>query len=155
VSDPVRIGRPEAAAEIWAGQRRARTTDLARDLRKSGAIRGVVAIALGSLVALVLHRPIVGGVAIAIGALTLGLALLSPTRGYAALSRGVDRVGKAIGVVLTWLLLTPVFLLFFVPFGLLARRGAGDRLGRVLERERPSYWRKRAPEPPGSLDRPY
>jgi hypothetical protein len=155
MSDPVRPGRPEAAAAIWVWRDR-ESDERARlaKLRRGGVIRAVVAgLAAGVLFAI--ERPIVASVAIGIGTLTLLLALASPGGAYAALSRGVDRVGALIGALLTWVLLTPVFFLFFVPFGLLMRRGARDRLRRRFERERASYWTKRAPDRPGSLERPY
>jgi hypothetical protein len=155
MSDPVRLGRPEAAAAIWAWRDRdaGERARLAK-LRRSGVIRAVVAgIAAGVLFAL--DRPIVASIAVGIGTLTLVLALASPGGAYAALSRVVDRLGALIGALLTWVLLTPVFFLFFVPFGMLMRRGARDRLRRRFERERASYWTKRAPDRPGSLERPY
>jgi len=155
MSDPVRPGRPEAAAAIWVWRDR-ESDERARlaKLRRGGVIRAVVAgLAAGVLFAI--ERPIVASIAVGIGTLTLVLALASPRGAYAALSRGVDRVGALIGALLTWVLLTPVFFLFFVPFGLLMRRGARDRLRRRFERERASYWTKRAPDRPGSLERPY
>lgn len=155
MTDGVRRGRPEAAAAIWAWRDRdaIERVRVAR-LRRSGIVRAVIAWTAGGVL-LALDRPIVGGVALSLGTLTLVLALASPTGAYAALSRGVDRLGALVGALATWLLLAPVFFLFFVPFGMLLRRGARDRLRRRFERDRASYWTKRAPDRPGSLERPY
>jgi hypothetical protein len=49
-------------------------------------------------------------------------------------------IGRRIGRALTWLLLVPLFYLFFLPFGLLFRRGRRDRLKRYFDREATTYW---------------
>ncbi|MDQ3035266.1 MAG: hypothetical protein M3Y87_22860 [Myxococcota bacterium] len=155
MSDPVRRGRPEAAAAIWSWRDRdALERARLKALRRGGVLRAVVAVIAASVLAF-FERPIMASIAIGIGLLTLVLALVSPGGAYASLSRGVDRVGALIGAILTYVLLTPVFFLFFLPFGMLMRRGARDRLRRRFERERASYWTKRAADAPGSLERPY
>lgn len=156
MSDPVQRGRPEAAAAIWSWRERD-AIERARiaKLRRSGVLRALVAMIAASALWLYFERPMLAAIALGIALLTLTLALASPGGAYVALSRGVDRVGALVGAVLTWVLLTPVFFLFFVPFGLLLRRGARDRLRRRFERERASYWTKRAADRPGSLERPY
>lgn len=155
MSDPVTRGRPEAAAAIWQWRDResAAHARIAK-LRRSGMLRALVA-AIAAAVLYAFERPVIASIAIGLGSLTLVLALVSPGGAYAALERGVDRVGALIGAILTWVLLTPVFFLFFVPFGMLMRRGARDRLRRRFERDRATYWKARAPEDAGSLERPY
>lgn len=151
MSDPVRPGRPEAAAAIWSlGPKPDRRAHVAR---RSASIRFVVALAAGGVL-YALERPIMAAVAASLGSLSLLLALASPLGAYAALDRLVTRTGALVGTILTWLLLAPVFYLFFVPFGLLFRRGARDPLRRAIDRDAPSYWTKRASDPP-RLDRPY
>lgn len=155
MSDPVQRGRPEAAAAIWSWRdRESIERGRVAKLRRSGVIRAAVA-AVAAALLFAFGRSLVGSIAIGLGSLTLVLALVSPTGAYAALERGVDRISALIGTILTWVLLAPVFFLFFVPFGMLMRRGARDRLRRRFERERASYWTKRAPEKAGSLERPY
>jgi hypothetical protein len=41
---------------------------------------------------------------------------------------------------MTWILLVPLFVLVFLPFGLLFRRGARDPMERRLDRARSTYW---------------
>ena len=82
-------------------------------LRRSGSLRALVPLAAGALL-FWLGRPIASSIAVGLGALTLVLALVSPTRGYLALSRAIARLGEGVGLVLSWLLLGPVFFLFFV-----------------------------------------
>ena len=81
-----------------------------------------------------------GGVAGTLGTLTLVLAVVSPTRGYRALSRSVDALAALVGRSLAWILLAPVFFLVFVPFRAVFRRGAADTLARGFDRTRASYW---------------
>jgi hypothetical protein len=124
----------------------------AAELRRSGVIRAVIA-GIFATALFFFGRPIVGSIAASIGTLTLVLALVSPTRGYAALSRLVDRFAGWVGSALAWVLLAPVFFLFFVPFRLLFRRGAADALARGFDRTRASYWDPHGRE--RDMEKPY
>ena len=157
--DRIAAGRPEAASAM------ARVIDRASEqvertskLRRGGVLRGLVALSAGGVL-FYFGRWIGGGVAATLGSLTLSLAVLSPTVGYVALTRAVDRLGEGIGAFLSWALLTPVFWLFFVPFGLLARRGSRDRMGRRFDRGAKTYWITRPPKTDADqrrdLERPY
>ena len=150
-----RRGRPEAAEVIWRWRER---PGLERErvarLRRGGIVRAVIAAAIGAAL-IAFDRTIVGSIALSIATITLALALASPGKGYAALERGIDRLAAIVGKVVAYLLLAPVFYLFFVPFRALARRGRRDRLMRELERDRASYWQKRDPAQDPRLERPY
>lgn len=153
MSEPVRPGLASAASTIWPWREQAeRTNARRRVLQRGGLLRGVVGLA-AAIVLFFVGRYVAASVVVSISALTSLLALVSPTKGYAALSAAVDTVGSWVGTLFTWVLLVPVFLLFFVPFGLIARRGANDRLQRRIDRTRPSYWLRR--ESQGSLEKPY
>lgn len=127
-------------------------------LRRSGSLRALFPLAAAALL-FWLGRPIASSIAAGLGALTLVLALVSPTRGYLALSRAIARLGEGVGLVLSWALLGPVFFLFFVPFGLFGRRGRGDRIGRTFDRTATTYWITRPERSPeqerAALERPY
>lgn len=157
MSDPVVRGRPEAAAAMHSLSLPSEAVQ-ALSLRKSGSLRALVPLAAAAVL-FWLERPIASSVALGLGALTLSLALVSPTRGYLALSRAIARLGEGVGLVLSWVLLGPVFFLFFVPFGLFGRRGRGDRIGRAFDRTATTYWitrPKRSPEAErAALERPY
>ena len=73
-------------------------------------------------------------------AIVLLAALASPRGLYAVLDGMAQAIGRRIGRALTWLLLVPLFYLFFLPFGLLFRRGRRDRLKRFFDGEAPTYW---------------
>ncbi len=155
MSDPIRPGRPDAAAAIWRWQDGA-MMDAARRVRaarRGALIRFVVASSAGALFFL-LHRPIAAAAAGALGVLGLALAIASPLGAYAALERAVATLGRLIGTLLTWLLLAPVFYLFFTPFGLLFRRGRRDPMKRALEPDAKTYWQRRDDDRP-NLERPF
>jgi hypothetical protein len=159
VTDTVVRGRPEAAAEITPPiDRTAGEAMRVAKLQRSGVLRGLVAICAAGVL-FYFGRWIASSVAASLGSLTLGLALASPTKGYVALSRGVERLGELVGTFLTWVLLAPAFFLFFVPFGLLARRGRGDRIGRRFDRAAKTYWITRPVKSDADrradLERPY
>jgi hypothetical protein len=153
LSDAVVRGRPEAAAPFAIpADPAAKLAARASKLRREGVIRAVIA-GLFAAGLFVFGRVVVGSIAASLGTLTLVLALASPTGGYAALSKLVDRFSSIVGTVLAWILLAPVFFLFFVPFRLLFRRGAGDTLARGFDRTRKSYW---APhDKVADLEKPY
>lgn len=124
----------------------------ARQLRREGLgralVAGIVGLGFGYF-----GRPAVAAIAGTVGTLTLALALFSPTRGYAALSRAIDRLGEIVGRALAFLLLAPVFFLFLTPFRWLFRRGDRDALARGFDRQRASYWS--AHERERDLEKPY
>jgi hypothetical protein len=130
----------------------------ASKLRRAGVLRGLVALCAAGML-FFFGRWLASSVAVAVGALTLVLATTSPTKAYVALMRSVERIGERIGMLLAWLLLTPVFFLFFVPFGLLTRRGRGDRMGRRFDRAAETYWTTRSEKSEAErrreLERPY
>ena len=124
----------------------------ARAARRSGLVR--LAIALGA--AGVLHavdRTVPAMVVLGLGALSLGVALGSPLVVHAAIDHGVARVGRAVGVVVAFVLLAPLYYVVLTPFGLLTRRGRRDPLARRVDPEARTYWKERTR--PVRLDRPY
>ena len=149
-----RPGREDASATVWrwrgepeeGAARRARLGGLARGL--AGAAIGVAALWLG--------HPRVAWIAWGVSGVGVALALASPLGAYAAVVRGLAAVGRGVGRVVGWALLTPTYLLVFVPFRALARRGARDRLRRRLDPGAASYWEPRPEDRQvRSMKRPY
>ena len=151
--DEVRAGRAEASATIWKWRDASGTrTKRAAKARMGGVIRGAVAALVAGLF-FYFERPTMSAVVATIGGLTLILALVSPLGAYATLERAIGWLGEWIGRLLTWILLAPVFYLFFFPFGLLFRRGAHDKLQRTIEPDAETYWHKR--DGARAIDKPY
>lgn len=145
-----RRGTPHAAAVAWPWreavdaslQRAARR----RTLRREGVIRALVGGAVG-VALFYFGAPLLARVAWAVAAVVLLAALVSPDGLYAAIGRGLALLGHGVGRLLAILLLTPVFFLFFLPFGKLLRAGRRDRLERWFDPATPSYWHRRDDAP--------
>jgi hypothetical protein len=127
---------PRSAGGGAAGQR-AREAAAAR---LQGVIGGAVGLAVAALLGLLLHRRgmalVVGGVALVVAL----LALAAPLTLYARLRHGLDRLGHWVGTATTWVLMTVLYYLLFLPVGLVMR--ATGRLGftRFADPARASYW---------------
>lgn len=161
-SASARSGTPAAAAVAWrwretagadgAADRLARRRRLRREGLLRAAIGGVVGGGLFLLGATLLARVAWTG-----AGFVLLAALASPEGLYAAIGRGLALLGHAVGRLLAIVFLTPVFLLFFVPFGLLLRRGRRDRLERWFDPAAATYWHRRddAPRTKSSYDKAF
>jgi hypothetical protein len=119
-----------------------------RQARIRASIHSAIGAAIGVLLFLLGAR-IMAFVACGIAGTVLAAALISPERAHAAIERLATRLGEAVGLAMTWLLLTPLFHLFFAPFGLLLRRGRRDRLERHPADRQASAWKPKPPQPEG------
>ena len=113
-----------------------------RELRTFAVALVVFLAAVGSALLLWSERPLPGygllGAATLAAALGLArLALLRP------LYRAVRVVGRPIGVFNSILILSLVYVLFFVPVGLWRRLTGKDPLRRRWQPDAPTYWEER------------
>lgn len=133
--------RENASAAIWDWQAAdvQKSTDTAAVLRRSGLVQGGVT-ALASAALWYFDLNVMAYVAAAIATLLIVAALVSPTRFYAALKRGGDKLGWQLSRIIKWLLLPAIYYLFFLPFGKLFRQGPRDTLNRQYEPELTTYW---------------
>lgn len=139
-----RPGRPEAAAEIWRWRAPAAGVEApsAARARRRGLLQALGAGVFGTLLFVFWSQTIATIVFCVAGIIGLS-ALLSPTGLYAGVEKLFVSLAHWTGRGLTWLLMVPLFYLFFLPFGLLFRRGRRDRMRRFYEPEAPSYWEPR------------
>ena len=142
-------GRPEAAAAIWEWQARADAYDgaAAADLGKRrlrGTVQAAVGIVIGALLFTFFSR-VAGAVVMTVGSVILLAALLSPGGLFATIERGFVTLGQWVGRALSYVLLSLIFWAFFVPFGLLFRRGRRDSMKRYYEPDAETYWTGREP----------
>lgn len=149
-------GNPEAARVIWTRQKPdARTTQsTAGEARIGGTIRALISATFG-LVVFLFWSQLIGTIVLSLSAIILFSALVSPTGLYRGLQGLFATLGNFTGRVLTWLMLVPLFYLFFLPFGLLMRRGRRDALKRYFEPERDSYWEPHKDFSAADMDRRY
>lgn len=152
-----RAGAPKASAAIWrwrASEPEAATPAPGPRIRLRGSLQALAGAGFGLGLWLFGARGI-ATVAFALAALVLVSALASPTGLYTALQRFFDASGRVIGRAMTWIVMLPIFYLFFLPFGKLLRRGRRDRLHRSFDAEAKTYWEPHAPIPTSSLERQY
>lgn len=148
-------GRPEAARVVWnwreppAGDARA-----LRGARVRLVVSGVIALGVGSALALLASRGVAGGVILGLGLASVSTGSLAPPGVIRRLERAIAAAAQAVGIFLGAVLLAPVYFLVFAPFSLLLRRGRRDRLGRGFDRAAGTYWTKRA-EPRRSAEHPF
>ena len=135
-------GRPEASALIWnRGELKApgAAPPSAGRLRTRGVLQAAVGLTAGTL--LWLYGPrVMAYVVLGIASLVMLSALLSPAGAFMALERMFGALGRPLGRATTWILLVPLFYLFFYPFGRLFRRGRRDLLRRYRDPETTTYW---------------
>ncbi len=139
--------RPEAQAIAWSWRGRdarvaAASAAHTAELRRKGLIQGAIGLTIAAAFFYFDHTTL-AVVAGSIATLMALLAVVSPTGAFAAVERLMLRLGRAVGVAVTWLVMLPIFGLFFVPFGVLFRRGAKDPMRRGYDAAAPSYWKKR------------
>lgn len=135
-------GHPEAAAAIWDW--RAKSQEDAAgptpsSLRLKAVLQSAVGFAVGTLMLLFVSRTI-GMIALGLASVILLAGLLSPQGLYVAIQRMFEATGRLVGQGMTWIIMVPLFYLFFAPFGLLMRRGRRDQLKCFYEPETDSYW---------------
>ncbi len=141
----VRPGRPEAAAAIWspggpAGL--APSGHAAANARQRGVVRGAIGLAIGIALFFFWSRTM-GGIACVFSAITLGTALASPLGAYAKVEALLAASAKAVGTVVTWVVMALAYYLVFAPFGWLTRHGKTDPMHRAFDRSAATYWTPR------------
>ncbi|HEV7672063.1 MAG TPA: hypothetical protein VGS22_26380 [Thermoanaerobaculia bacterium] len=134
---------PSAVVWQWrrdpAAESRARAA-AARGARVRGAIQGAVGLVVALLVAFVLHRPTFASVIASIAGIVTLLALVSPLGAFKWLTAMVEKLGRVIGLVVTWILMPVIFFLFFLPVGLFLRARGKTGITRGAEAKLPTYW---------------
>src|SRR6476620_8514843 len=131
----------DPSAVIWSWRPQ---DDAGARAREAAAARkrGLLGFVIGLAAALVIHhfRPVAGFVVGGVAVLFLLLAMASPLTLYPKVMGLLDRFAHAVGMAVTWVLMTVLYYLFFLPAGLLLR--AAGKLGITTRPERglPSYW---------------
>lgn len=143
-----------ASAAVWDWGRKERAgsgPDVAGRALRRGLVRGGIGLLVAA--ALALWKPVLGMVAAGIAVAVLALALLAPRTLYPGVERWIAAFARGVGVAVTWVTLTAVFALVFLPLGLLLRTTGRLRIAPGLDPEAPTYWRPA--DPPGRHDRQF
>lgn len=120
-----------------------RIASLRKSLRLRGTVQSLIGIALGTAVFFFLSS-VVGVVIWVIAVLSGLLAVVSPLRAFTHIQNVLTWIGIKIGTVITFIVLVPLFYTFFFLFGIITRRGSGDRLERRFPGGLVSYWKERS-----------
>ena len=141
----LREARPEAASVVWDWRSRGEAPAPASlgAIRLKGFARAFGVAGVGVLI-YTLWSTAIATVVFGIASIIFLAVTLSPTGIYLGIQRLIAALGGITGVILTWSLLTPLFYLFFLPFGRLMRRGRRDRKRRFFEPDADSYWEPHA-----------
>jgi len=141
-SNPTRL---EASAVAWNWRDRAGTATVslareARSLRIRGAVGGVVGLAFAALLYFVGHKVKTAEVVAGIAVFLALLALAAPLTAFKKVNRVLEVFAREVATGVTWVLMTILFYLVFLPIGLVLR--AGHKLGitKGADRRLTSYW---------------
>jgi hypothetical protein len=137
----------QASSVAWSWRDRATAGEAARvreaaSNRTKGLIGGVIGLAVAALFYFVFHKVRTAEVIAAVAILVALTALASPLGAYKTLSRWLDRFAHAVGSAVTWVLMTVLFYVVFLPAGLFLRRKLAVTLGndRGAAKRLPTYW---------------
>jgi uncharacterized membrane protein len=141
-----------AAQVAWQWRRAPAADDNARAAaaaRRKGLLGVVVGLAVAS--ALYFWKPQMAAVVAAIAVATTLLALVSPLRGFHALTKALEAFARGVGLVMTWLLIGLAYYLLFLPVGLVLRASRKLHVTRGADARLATYWQQPTAPPP-SLD---
>ncbi len=139
---------PSAVVWVWREGREGREGETgtgaqsheASAVRTRGAIGAAVGLAVAAALWLYWERPVVAAVVAAV-ALALSLpALLAPRTAGRAVTRALDRFGHAVGTGVTWVMMTMVYYLLFLPVGLVLRGQKRLGITRSFDPRLTTYW---------------
>lgn len=139
--EPMR--NPSAVAWNWQkraagpGDGRAREAAAART---RGAIGGAVGLAAAAVVYFYFEKPVAAQVIAGIAAGIALTAFLFPLTLYKKLNRGLEVFAHAVGSAVTWVLMTVLFYILFLPVGIFLRAGGKLAITRKADPKLPSYW---------------
>ncbi|HEY0512787.1 MAG TPA: hypothetical protein VGH73_12830 [Thermoanaerobaculia bacterium] len=137
--------RAEASSVAWSWRDRAAAgaAGLAREAaanRRKGLIGGAIGLAFAALLHFAVHKERSAMVVAAVAVLVALLALASPLGAYKVLARWLDVFAHAVGAAITWVLMTVLFYLVFLPAGLILRGRKKLGISRGADRRLPTYW---------------
>jgi predicted membrane channel-forming protein YqfA (hemolysin III family) len=135
--------QPSALVWNWRAKARAgdsRSPAAAAAARRQGAIGAAVGLGVAAVFAWLLHRPVPALVVAALSLTIALLALAAPLTLYRRLRGALDRGGHWVGTGVTWVLMTVLFYLLFVPAGLIMRGMGKLAFTRFADPALDTYW---------------
>ena len=134
----------QPSAQVWNWRAAAGADDrraaMAAAARRQGAIGAAVGLTVAAAFAWLLHRP-VPALVVAVLSLTVALlAVAAPLTLYRRLRGALDRLAHWVGTGVTWLLMTVLFYLLFLPAGLIMRAMGKLAFTRFVDPAVDTYW---------------
>lgn len=115
------------------------------NLRRSALVQAFVMVLVAGALQFILHHGLLARIVLGLAGVVLFLGLAYPPA-YRPIHAFGRWLGRAVGQVLTYLLLVPFFFLFFTPVALVLRLQARDPLHRRFRDLRWTYWIARSPK---------
>jgi len=131
-----------ASLTVWnpsGVDRSARAAKKLKQIRTGAALQGAIGLILALVIYLFLSK-IFGVIVCSIALLLTVLAFCAPIAVYTPIKGGLARLSTIVGTTISFVVLLALYCLFFVPFGLLFRRGRRNKLSLDFAAERSSYW---------------
>jgi uncharacterized membrane protein len=134
--------RMDPSAVAWDWRRTGGNEDT--EIKKNAAARkrGLTGGAVGLVIAAAVYhwwRPnlayVIAGISV-----TLALLALAAPVAYRKVAGLLDRFGYAVGMTVTWVLMTVLYYILFLPVGLLLRAQKKLAVTQHPDRRLPSYW---------------
>lgn len=139
------MSQREPSAVVWSWRDREAREAQAREreasaARRRGLIGGAVGLAVAGLIHFWWEKPAAAAVVAAIALLFALLALLSPLGAHRTVARALDRFAYAVGTGVTWVLMTGLYYLLFLPVGLALRARGRLGISRSFDPRLSTYW---------------
>src|SRR6185436_8513368 len=133
---------PSAVVWDWRGgtNEESRRAQEAAEIRRRSLIGAAIGLAVAALVFFLLKKPVAAGVIAAVALLLSLPGLAAPLTAGRSVLRILDRFAHAVGTVVTWVLMTGLYYLLFLPAGLILRARGKLAITRGFDPRRPSYW---------------
>ena len=138
--------RTDPAALVWnwrraEGQDSSQVEEAKKNAaaRRKGVIGGAVGLTVAAIFYFVFDRPVLAAVVAGIALVLTLLAFLAPAA-HLKVQGGLDRFGHAVGMAVTWVLMTLLYYLLFLPVGLFLRARRRLAVTQHPDRRLPSYW---------------
>ncbi|HBL27443.1 MAG TPA: hypothetical protein DD490_11465 [Acidobacteria bacterium] len=133
---------PSAVVWNWRGgstqeDRRAREASHARKRALFGAAIGLT---VAALLFFLFKKPILAQVIAAVAVLLSLPGLVAPLTAGRAVAKVLDRFAHGVGLTVTWVLMTLLYYVLFLPVGLVLRAGGKLGITRGFDRRLTSYW---------------
>jgi len=132
---------PSTVIWDWRGGASEESRDReAAEIRRRALLGGAIGLAVAALVFFLLKKPAMAGVIAGVALLLSLPGLLAPLTAGRGVARALDRFAYAVGTGVTWVLMTFLYYLLFLPAGLILRARGKLAITRGFDPRRPSYW---------------